>query len=178
MPGLMLAWLVTFVACGTENGASTATNTPPSADQTAPERPAASSGSTPSAVPPNASEVFEARRKAVNVEVMALIADLEAAGRYDCCTAHPCKHCSLIAGGCRCGEGLRDGDPVCEECARMWEQGQGAEAVPADSVRSFTEAARLQTGKICGEPRLLRGSRAAPPQPSAPPKMDPVAPIE
>lgn len=149
-PRLMLVFLV---AC-----ADVPTGTPPKGTEPVVDR-----SGTPPASAQSAPEVFEARRKALNVEVQGLIADLEAAGRYDCCTLHPCKHCSLIAGGCRCGEGLRGGDPVCEECARMWEQGQGAEAVPPESVRSFTEVARFQTGKICGQQRLTPGSTVRPP---------------
>jgi hypothetical protein len=33
----------------------------------------------------------------------------------------------------------------------MWEKGLGAEPVLPEDVRSFTEAARLRSGKICGE---------------------------
>jgi hypothetical protein len=46
-------------------------------------------------------------------------------------------------GGCKCGEGLRNGQPVCEECALMWQAGHGAEpGVDPASVRSFLEAKR------------------------------------
>lgn len=42
-----------------------------------------------------------------------------------------------------CGEGLRRGEPVCEECALMWAKGQGDEpSVDPESVRSFLEAMR------------------------------------
>lgn len=69
-------------------------------------------------------------------------------GRYDCCVKVPCTHCAVLAAGCKCGEGLRRGEPVCEECAYLWLQGQGDEpGVSKESVRSFLEASRaMQAG--------------------------------
>ncbi len=90
---------------------------------------------------------LEARRKALSDDVRDMVTELAAAGRYDCCTKTPCKQCSLRTGGCRCGEGLRNGEPVCEECALMWKMGQGAEDVDPNSVRSFLEAQREETEK-------------------------------
>src|SRR5687767_6414088 len=66
--------------------------------------------------PPPAPPTLEDRRKAIAADVRALVADLEAAGRYDCCIQAPCNLCATRAGGCRCGESLRRGEPVCEEC--------------------------------------------------------------
>jgi hypothetical protein len=92
-------------------------------------------------------EDFEARRKAFFDGLRSYVSDLEAAGRYDCCVKVPCTHCALMLGACSCGEGLRRGEPVCEECAYLWTQGQGAEpGVDPSSVRSFLEASR---GKTC-----------------------------
>lgn len=98
---------------------------------------------------------FEARRVALGVEIRALIADLEAAGRYDCCIETPCNLCATRTGGCRCGEGLRRNEPVCEECAMMWAQGLGAEpGVEASTVRSFLEASRRPPdAPLCGDRR-------------------------
>ena len=84
---------------------------------------------------------LEARRLAIRDQVKALIGDLTAEGRYDCCVEAPCNLCAMRAGGCRCGEGLRRGEPVCEECAMMWRRGNGAEpGVEAGTVRSYLEA--------------------------------------
>jgi hypothetical protein len=98
---------------------------------------------------------FEARRRAIVGDLKALTSDLEAAGRYDCCIDKPCLHCARMAGGCRCGEGLRKGEPVCEECALMWRKGRGAEpGVDPASVRSFLEASDRGEGHPacgCGE---------------------------
>ena len=91
------------------------------------------------------------RQHALRAEIRSLVSALEAAGRYDCCIQVPCSLCATRTAGCSCGEGLRNGDPVCEECALMWHQGQGAEDVDPQNVRSFLEAAR--GGTICGEPR-------------------------
>ena len=85
----------------------------------------------------------EARRQELFTQIRAWVHDLEEAGRYDCCVATPCSHCAILAGGCACGEGLRRGEPVCEECAMMWAAGQGAEpGVDPSTVRSFLEASR------------------------------------
>lgn len=85
----------------------------------------------------------EARRAALFTQIRAWVSDLEEAGRYDCCVKQPCSHCAIMAGGCKCGEGLRRGEPVCEECALMWAAGQGDEpGVSPDDVRSFLEASR------------------------------------
>lgn len=103
----------------------------------------------PPAEPPAAARAeadpvaLEARRVAIRGQVKALIGDLEKAGRYDCCVDAPCNLCAMRSGGCKCGEGLRNGEPVCEECAMMWRRGNGAEpGVEAASVRSFLEAER------------------------------------
>lgn len=108
------------------------------------EAPPASSSEAPlTAAPLTDKREVEARRKALFTQIRAWVHDLEEAGRYDCCVATPCSHCAILAGGCACGEGLRRGEPVCEECAMMWAAGQGAEpgVDPAD-VRSFLEASR------------------------------------
>lgn len=87
--------------------------------------------------------MVERKRKELYATVRRFVQDLEAVGRYDCCVKIPCTHCAILAGGCACGEGLRKGEPVCEECAYLWMQGQGAEAgVSKDTVRSFLEASR------------------------------------
>lgn len=96
-------------------------------------------------------EEGEKRRTSLLTELRALVKEEETAGRYDCCVLSPCNHCALYMGGCGCGAGLRHGAPVCEECALSWELGQGAEDVDPVLVHSFTEAARLRTGKLCGE---------------------------
>ena len=96
---------------------------------------------------------LEARRKALSDDLRAIVRELEAAGRYDCCIQKPCKLCAIRAGGCRCGDAARDGEPVCEECAHMWLKGQGAEPVEPSTIRSFLEAERLANGDygaICG----------------------------
>ena len=85
----------------------------------------------------------EARRRAIHAEVRSFVEDLEAGGDYDCCIKSPCSHCAMMAGGCKCEEGLARGEPVCEECALMWTRGQGkTPGVDPDSVRSFLEAER------------------------------------
>ena len=84
----------------------------------------------------------ERRRQAFMTELRGFVEELEGQGRYDCCVKIPCSHCALMAGGCACGEGLRRGEPVCEECAYLWTKGQGAEAVDPSEVRSFLEASK------------------------------------
>ncbi len=117
----------------------------------------AATAPTPAPAPLGEADPLEARRKGLSDEVRDMVKELEAAGRYDCCTQTPCKMCALRAGGCRCGEGLRNGEPVCEECAMMWRMGKGAEAVDPKTVRSFLEAEREATDKAqmpacaCGE---------------------------
>lgn len=97
----------------------------------------------PAYAAPEDPDALAARHRALKEQLRALVGDLEAAGRYDCCIEHPCNECAMRMGGCKCGEGLRNGDPVCEECAMMWRSGQGAEPdVDPASVRSFLEAQR------------------------------------
>lgn len=87
--------------------------------------------------------IRERHRKELYATIRAYVQDLEAVGAYDCCVKVPCTHCAILAAGCACGEGLRRGEPVCEECAYLWTQGQGAEpGVSKESVRSFLEASR------------------------------------
>lgn len=96
-----------------------------------------------------------------------MVGELEAAGRYDCCIESPCKLCAMRAGGCRCGPAARKGEPVCDECAVMWIQGQGAEPVEAGTIRSFLEAERMargQYGAICGGAPKTLGAPTEPPQ--------------
>jgi len=92
-------------------------------------------------VPGPGADDFEHRRKAVNTELRGLVQDLGEAGRYACCIESPCSYCALHSGGCRCAEGLAKGEPVCEECARMWAKGRGTvPGVDPSEVRSFLEA--------------------------------------
>ncbi len=86
----------------------------------------------------------KSHRAAIEAELRELVALLEKEGEYDCCTEHPCLHCGLRTGGCACGEGIRKGEPVCEECALMWAKGLGAEpTVDPGKVCSFLEADRV-----------------------------------
>ena len=83
------------------------------------------------------------RRADLHGEVVEFAEQLGAEGRYDCCTKTPCTWCALNTGGCSCGEGLRRGEPVCEQCAYLWRRGQGDEpGVDPASVESFLEAER------------------------------------
>ena len=68
------------------------------------------------------------RHGAMFKELRALVKEMQESGRYDCCIEAPCSHCAMMVGGCSCGEGLRRGEPVCEECALMWLRGLGAES--------------------------------------------------
>ena len=84
-----------------------------------------------------------ARRDGLHDELAEFTDQLGAEGRYDCCTKTPCTWCALHTGGCSCGEGLRRGEPVCEQCAYLWRRGQGDEpGVDPESVVSFLEAER------------------------------------
>jgi hypothetical protein len=109
---------------------------------------------TPTSVGMNAvADPLEARRKLLQDSLREMVDDLGAAGRYDCCVEAPCTQCAMRVGGCKCGEGLRRGEPVCEECALMWRVGRGAEVgVDPNSVRSFLEAAREQEAAARGQP--------------------------
>ncbi|MDP2312601.1 MAG: hypothetical protein Q8P41_06815 [Pseudomonadota bacterium] len=114
--------------------------------------PAVAPEDDPAVAPADDPAALEARRVAIRDQVKALIGDLSAAGKYDCCVEAPCNLCAMRAGGCKCGEGLRNGEPVCEECAMMWRRGNGAEpGVDAASVRSFLEAEREMEAKARGE---------------------------
>ncbi len=134
--------LALMLACAPAQDAATA---PPSAGAASSPVGAAdpsASGSSPGAEALTP-EVLERRRRALHAETRALVDDLAAAGRYDCCIEQPCATCAMRMGGCKCGHGLRNGEPVCEECAMMWRAGRGAEpGVDPASVRSFLEAQR------------------------------------
>lgn len=131
----MMVWLVVFVGCGGERAPAPPVATAPTSVEPAADEPV---------------DPLEARRKALSEEMRELVDELEHAGRYDCCTDTPCKQCAFRTGGCRCGAGLRNGEPVCEECALMWGMGKGAEDVDPASVRSFLEAKREETNKARG----------------------------
>lgn len=118
--------------------------------QASPTNPAAPAASV---APADLSDpvAVEARRVALFTQIRAWVKDLEAAGRYDCCAEVSCTHCAILTGGCKCGEGARRGEPVCEECALLWVMGKGAEpGVDPASVRSFLEAGRA--GNAPGAP--------------------------
>jgi len=98
--------------------------------------------------PAATTEDLRARHGRMFKELRAIVKDLEASGRYDCCIKEPCSHCAMMVGGCSCGEGLRRGEPVCEECALMWIRGLGAESgIDPKTVRSFLEAERIINAK-------------------------------
>ena len=81
------------------------------------------------------------RRQRIHDDLAEFSRQLEADGRYDCCVKTPCTWCALNTGGCSCGEGLRRGEPVCEQCAYLWRRGQGDEpGIDPESVESFLEA--------------------------------------
>jgi len=95
--------------------------------------------------PPDVPErlAHEARRQELDGMIRAYVQELQAAGRYHCCITVPCTTCALLAGGCACAEGLARGEPVCDECAMLWQRGQGAlPGVSKEQVRSFLEASR------------------------------------
>ena len=94
--------------------------------------------------PPAASApTLTERHQAVTDGIAALVAELSAAGTYQCCIRTPCRWCAMQTAGCDCGPGLVRGEPVCEECALMWTKGQGSiPGVDPDGVRSFIEAMR------------------------------------
>ena len=107
----------------------------------------------PAALDVSDDRAVEAARRALFERVRAYVDELSEGGRYDCCVKTPCSHCALMAGGCRCGEGARRGEPVCEECAYLWTRGQGDEpGVDPASVRSFLEASRAAGAGGQGEP--------------------------
>jgi len=100
----------------------------------------------PAAPPPDAAG-FEDQRQDIWAALRARVAQLTAAGTYKCCIKVPCSHCALMTGGCNCGPGLRDGEPVCHECALMWMRGQGAvEGIDPAAVLSFLEAEKARRG--------------------------------
>jgi|ETNmetMinimDraft_26_1059896.scaffolds.fasta_scaffold196606_2 hypothetical protein len=126
LPLLVLGW-----GCGT-------------ATQTAAPVPTQEATEEPTSQPKD----LRARHGTMFKELRALVKELEASGRYDCCIQEPCSHCAMMVGGCSCGEGLRRGEPVCEECALMWIRGLGAESgVDPKTVRSFLEAERIINAK-------------------------------
>ena len=100
---------------------------------------------------------LEERRLAVAAELQAMIAMSTAEGTYNCCIKDPCTHCVRLTGHCACAEGLKRGEPVCEECAYMWTRGQGSiPGIDPKSVMSFLEAARPKEEKAgcdCGSPK-------------------------
>jgi len=130
------------------------------------------------AAPPADAAGFETQRKSLFAALRGRVDQLQAAGTYRCCIRHPCSHCALYSGGCRCAEGLSRGEPVCEECALMWTRGQGiVPGVDPQRVCSYLEAERgLRDGGRCGPEALGHGpmSPANPGAPEAP--EDPEAP--
>lgn len=46
-------------------------------------------------------------------------------GKYSCCIAPSCDFCAIAVNGCRCGENLAKGKPVCPECRGGWTAGHG-----------------------------------------------------
>lgn len=133
----------------------------------------------PPAAPPEptgtSSKELEARRKAINAKLKALVGDLAAQDRYDCCVKVPCSTCALYGGGCKCGEGLRRGEPVCDECAFLWLRGEGAEDVDPATVKSFQQVERELKGMACACPEHAEGATGATPRPR-PPRTAPAAP--
>ena len=140
-----LGWIAAFaIGCAEPPSGTGATPVGPAAAPTAP---------TAAPATPGAPDALEARRKALSDDLREMVAELQTAGRYDCCIKSPCKLCAMRAGGCRCGENARAHTPVCEECAEMWMHGQGDEPVEKSSIHSFLEAERLAAGDygdICG----------------------------
>lgn len=135
-----------------------------------PGSPSAATAPTPAAVDSTDPAALEARRVALRAQLKELVGDLTVAGKYDCCVEAPCNLCAMRAGGCKCGEGLRNGEPVCEECAMMWKRGNGAEAgVDPSSVRSFLEAEREMEAKAKRE----GGRSTADGEPTAEPTGEP-----
>ena len=45
-------------------------------------------------------------------------------GRYHCCIDGACNHC-VAEGGCTCGDDIKNGRPICEECYMGWLNGDG-----------------------------------------------------
>lgn len=102
-----------------------------------------------------------ARQSKLFKELRGLVAELVESGRYDCCIEIPCSHCAMMSGGCSCGEGLRRGEPVCEECAIMWVRGLGAETgIDPATVRSFLEAERIINAKAKAHPGVTRPGKS------------------
>jgi len=96
--------------------------------------------------PARSADDLEARRRAVVAELRAVVDALSAEGVYRCCIRVACSWCATHTGGCACHDGLLRGEPVCEECALMWDKGQGSvPGVDPCSVRSFLEASRAVT---------------------------------
>jgi hypothetical protein len=99
---------------------------------------------------------LEERRLAVAAELQAMIESSAAEGGYNCCIKDPCVHCVRLTGHCGCAEGLKRGEPVCDECAYMWTRGQGSiPGIDPKDVRSFLEASRPEdpeAGCDCGKP--------------------------
>jgi len=99
--------------------------------------------------PAHTADDLEARRRAVVAELRAVVDALTAEGAYRCCIRVACTWCATHTGGCACHDGLLRGEPVCEECALMWDKGQGSvPGVDPCAVRSFLEAGRV--GGRCG----------------------------
>lgn len=109
-------------------------------------------GDTLPAAPPVTT--VDEKQARLQTELRELVALLTEGGRYDCCVESPCQHCATRTAGCSCGEGLRRGEPVCEECALGWAQGRGAEpGVDPGKVCSFLEADRvIRSAQASGEP--------------------------
>ena len=135
---------------------------------TPPETPAPAPALPPGAIevvvvpaaPPADERAFEDQRKAIFAALRARVGQLQEAGTYQCCIKVPCTHCALMAGGCNCGPGLARGEPVCHDCALMWQRGQGIiEGIDPKDVCSFLEAERAMTE---GGGRCAPGGAPAP----------------
>ncbi|MEW6060464.1 MAG: heavy metal-binding domain-containing protein [Bacteroidota bacterium] len=48
-----------------------------------------------------------------------------AIGKYNCCIEEPCDECLKAHGSCSCKKAVKDGKPVCDECYKGWQNGEG-----------------------------------------------------
>ncbi len=46
-------------------------------------------------------------------------------GHYNCCNKTPCDFCAISMNMCPCGKNVKEGKPVCGECADGWSVGHG-----------------------------------------------------
>jgi hypothetical protein len=76
------------------------------------------------------------RLQKIKDELKLIKADLNKAGRYNCCVHPACDWCVLHEGDCQCHDNLLAKKAVCPDCGLGWHNGHGVvEGVKVSQVK-------------------------------------------